>query len=168
MPHSPILETSSNIAFKDLKSINEIVFIGGRSDADGITVFCDAIDEILMESKTLQNIQLTFFVFDRMINGISVRDYVEFRASKWEKMEIKWNLKIDHDYQRILQYFDDSDSHRVAIVPSLFGGASIIKTELIESRIPMLFPDIDISVDNLKLKDKVVKAILGKGMSKLS
>lgn len=161
LPHSPILESSSNIAFKDLKELHEIVFIGGSNNMDGIIQFCDAIDKIVVESaKALIDSKLTFFVFERNINGIPVKDYLEFRAEKWEAKKISWNWKIDYDYQKIIEYFDDSQQNRIAIVPSYFAGGSIIQSELIGSGIPIFSFDMEPSSEYSIMKDEIVKSIL--------
>jgi hypothetical protein len=164
LPHSPILETSSKIAFNHLTSIDEIVFIDGRNSLNGLESFCDAVDQMVTENvKDLPFHSLTFFLSDRSINGIPMKDYIEFRSEKWPKTGIRLNVLIDQDYQTVLQYFSDLDVGRVAILPYVFGGSSIFNAELSGSGVRTLFPHLETLSRDLKLKDVIVNAIHGKG-----
>ncbi len=157
VPHSPILETSSNFALKSWTSMDEIVFISGRNNLNGLDSFCDAIDQLITKPPFSS---VTFFLSERDINGMPAKDYIQFRAEKWEKVNIQWKVLIDQDYPTVVKYFEDI--RRVAVLPSVFGGASIIKAEL--SGLPILSLDFGSLSDKSKIKDIIGKAILGKGI----
>ena len=135
---------------------------------DGIAIFCDSIDEmIITHSEVLFEKKITFFLFDRDINGLRSMDYIGLRASSWETANVEWVINIDRDYQEMVQYFDNADSNRIAVIPAIFGGAAIIKEEFKSSGIQMITLEDSIGFDAFNMKQALISRFLKEGILKV-
>jgi glycosyltransferase involved in cell wall biosynthesis len=132
IPGKEIKSLSHQTAARQAK---ELVFFGRLESRKGLTLFCDALDQL-----SSKDILVTFLGTESVgtIDGLQAVEYIESRASNWG---FYWKVIVDSNRMAALQYLLESDN-RVAVIPSLLDNSPNTVYECLYLGVPFVATNI--------------------------
>ncbi|KAN0053237.1 hypothetical protein ACTA71_009686 [Dictyostelium dimigraforme] len=157
-PPSPSTTTTITNNKKTSSSIKEIVFFGRLEQRKGIVLFCDALDQLVSNSKynLLSNLKVTFLgrtsdiVNSETLEKVDAIYYIRDRSINWP-FEIKY---LDEKSSiQAMEYLTD-DLHKLVVIPSLEDNAPYTLYECLYNRIPFIASHQPSMVPLIELNDQ--------------
>ncbi|KAK5582903.1 hypothetical protein RB653_004492 [Dictyostelium firmibasis] len=138
-PPSPSTAITNNKKTSSL--IKEIVFFGRLEQRKGIVLFCDALDQMVSNSKykQLSKLKVTFLgrssdIITEPSVKIDAIYYIRDRSVNWP-FEIKY--LDEKSSNQAIEYLTD-DLHKLVVIPSLEDNAPYTLYECLYNRIPFI------------------------------
>jgi glycosyltransferase involved in cell wall biosynthesis len=143
--------------------VKEFVFIGPLGTVGGLSVFLNAIDNVLSRDQKAhrkilkeRQVKVTFYGWNDVTGDdgdITGEQYIEMRSYAWGN-RVKWTVNSELHLKKLVKYMTEPGKGRVAVLPAIGDSSGFVLHQALRAGVPVMASNLKSSQELVHIQDR--------------